>query len=413
MRARLRSSALIFALLALVATGVNARAECCPFCPSPTLTLSEQFAQADAVALVQWVSGEKSKEGSAGSTTFEILQIARDPSKTLEKGTKVTLAGYRIGKSGDLSLLMGSRGAKVEWGPPIEVTEMVFNYILQAPTTEVPAAKRLSYFMKFLEYPDPTISADAFGEFANAPYGDIVLVADKLPRDKLRAWVTQKDLPDSRLGLYGLLLGLCRNPEDAPLMEQKIAELPETQRIRIGIDGVMAGYLLLNGEKGIDYLEKTKISDKSVPFSETYAAMMALRFMWTYGEGQIPPARLQSAMRSLLPRPELSDIVIADLARWKDWSLMPKLMQMYDKKEYDIPSIKRAIIRYMIAAQKDLPKVASKTPPTAAEAGTSSTVAVAAEPPAKPQHAVDGAKHLEELRAKDPKMVEMVERFPG
>jgi hypothetical protein len=128
----------------------------------------------------------------------------------------------------------------------------------------------------------------------------------------------------------------------------------------------------------------------AVPFSETYSAMQSLRFMWTYGDGRISKDRLRQSMRVLLSRPELSDLVIADLARWKDWSVQDRLMGYYGADDYDIPSIKRAIVRYMLAATKDMPK-GDDVP--------------------MPEHVRKAKKNLVELRERDPKTVREAERF--
>ena len=152
----------------------------------------------------------------------------------------------------------------------------------------------------------------------------------------------------------------------------------------------MGGYLLILKDKGLDVLDKEKLANKKVPFSETFAAMQALRFMWTYGAGKISPDRLRQSMRILLDRPEMADLVIADLARWKDWSIQDKLMAMYGEGDYNIPSIKRAIIRYTLASTKDI----------AAGGGAS-----------QPAHVTHGLKLIEELRKKDPKTVSETERY--
>lgn len=368
---------------------ITGTALACPFCSAPTLTLTEQYAKADAAVLVQWAGGEKPEKDLAGNTVFEVVQVLRDPAKNLEKGKRITLERYRAGKKGDLSLLMGSKGEVLEWGSPLEVTETAFNYVVQAPPPESSPQVRLAYFMKFLEYSDQTISNDAYAEFANAPYKDIVPLATNMPREKLRQWVVSPDVPESRLGLYGLMLGLCGVPEDAAIMEKKIVQPVED--FRLGIDGVIGGYLLLTGEKGLTLVEDVKFKDKKVPFSETYSALQALRFMWSYGDGRIKPERLRESMRLLLDRPELTDLVIADLARWKDWSIQKRLMDMYGKEEFNVPSIKRAVIKFMIASSKDVPM---------GDAGKN-----------LPQHATDGSAYLKTLREKDPKLVQEVERF--
>ena len=379
----------------------------CPFCSAPSLTLAEQLAQADAAVLVQWADGTKPTETSAGTTVYEIKQIVRNHKDALKVGDRITLPRYRASKVGDLFMLMGSKGTAIEWGSPLEVSEASFNYIAQAPAPETPTAKRLAYYLKFLEYPDPLVANDAYGEFANAPYEDITQLSDTMPREKLRKWVTSPETPATRLGLYGLLIGLCGDKDDAQAIEKRIVE--ETEDFRLGIDGLMSGYLLLTGKDGLDVIEKTKLKDASVPFSETYAAMQALRFMWKYAEGRIEPERLRESMRILLERPELADLVIADLARWNDWGVQDRLMTMYrgtqapPKKTtdgedvqdpYNIPSIKRAIVRYMLVTSKDVAEEA-----------------VAGKEAELPPHVVKGREYVEELRKLDPKTVQQAERF--
>ena len=376
-------------LLAATFTPLSA-ASACPFCGVAQMTLTEQLAAADSAVLVQWAGGEKDTETKPGNTTYQIQQIVKGP-KTLAKDQKIVLDRFRSGKAGDLFVLLGTNlgeGKGLEWGSPLEVSETSFNYMSQAPSPEAPAGKRLAYFLKFLEYPDPIISNDAFGEFANAQYKDVEQLASQMPKDKIRKWIASPDTPATRLGLYGMMIGLCGDESDAKQLEERI--LVQTDEFRLGIDGLMGGYLLILKDKGLDVLDKEKLANKKVPFSETFAAMQALRFMWTYGAGKISPDRLRQSMRILLDRPEMADLVIADLARWKDWSIQDKLMAMYGEGDYNIPSIKRAIIRYTLASTKDI----------AAGGGAS-----------QPAHVTHGLKLIEELRKKDPKTVSETERY--
>lgn len=425
------------ALRAVVATSICATlvlvqavspALSCPFCSAPSLTLAEQLAQADAAVLVKWVGGEKATDKSAGETRYEVTEVVRSSKVAPKVGDTVTLPRYRESKVGDQFLLLGNKGASVEWGSPLEVSRTTFDYIAKAPNPDVPTTKRLEYYVKFLEHSDQMIANDAYGEFANAPYEDITKLDDKLPREKISGWITNKDTPATRLGLYGLLIGLCGNDQDAKNVEEKILE--ETDDFRLGIDGLMSGYLLLKKGEGLTVLDKAKLSNRDVPFSETYAAMQALRFMWKYSEGTIEKPRLRQSMRILLDRPELADLVIADLARWKDWSLQDRLMATYvaaiasakddeadDERKaaieeiaksvlkgnegvesqgdaYNVPSIKRAIVRYMLVSSKDVPE----------EATTGEDAEL-------PEHAVKGRRYVEMLRKLDPKTVSQAERF--
>jgi len=382
----------------------------CPFCAAPSLTLAEQLSQADAAALVMWADAKKARQVKGkrlpSETTYEIREVIRNGRGAVKKGQRVRLSRFRSGKKGDMFLLLGSKATKVEWGSPLPVTETSYQYIVQAPSPEAAANKRLAYFMKFLEFAD-----DAYAEFANAPYKDIAAVSKLMPRAKVARWISDAETPPTRMGLYGLLLGLSGNQADAKLMEKKIST--PSEEFRLGIDGVMSGYLLLAGEKGLPLIEQLKLKNqflvdadgkvltdkkgrkKLVPFSETYAAMQALRFMWSYADGRIAKPRLRQSMRILLDRPELADLVIADLARWKDWSIQDRLMTMYDDKAFNVPAIKRAVVRYMLVCSKDIPKGKNKKK-------TAGPI---------PKHVQAALKHLAVLRKRDPKTVMDAERF--
>jgi hypothetical protein len=421
----MRISRRLFGLLAagfLLTATVATQTLACPFCSAPSQTLAEQVAQADGVCLVQFVKGEPAKDQDPGTSTYEVVQVVKSPKDSLKKGDHVNLPRYRAGKAGDLFLVMGTRAGKenaIEWGSPTEITEPAFAYVAQAPAPEVPVTKRLKYFLRFLEFPDQLVANDAFGEFANAPYKDIAAVASLLPRDKIRTWLTRPETPQTRLGLYGMLLGLCGDDSDAKLLAEKIA--PNSDEFRIGLDGMISGYLLLRGNSALDNIDDWKFkihNGKKAAFSETYAAMMGLRFMWQYAGGKISNERLQQSMRLLLDQPELADLVIADLARWKDWSVQERLMSLYGKGDYNIPSIKRSIIRYMLASTDLKGDVAAADNRATAAAGSASGAQstggtasgnVASE--SSVESAARGKKYLDELRKKDPRTVKEAERF--
>ncbi len=380
------------ALFAFAASEIQS----CPFCSAPSLTLCEQLNMSDAAVLVQWESGQPAdkEKGFAGSTEYSVLKVVHDSTGTTKPGGTVALERYRASKKGDMFLLLGTKIADsekppvLEWGSPLEVTETSFNYITQAPTKESTATQRLTYFVKFLEYPDHTVADDAYGEFSNAQYKDIVAIKDQFPREKLREWLANPKTVPSRLGLYGLMTGLCGKEEDAEYLKSRLLE--PVEGFRLGIDGMMGGYLLLAGEKGLQVLEDAKLRNKTVPFSETYATMQALRFMWTYGDEHISKDRLRQSMRIILDRPELADLVIVDLGRWQDWSVSDRLMELYGAAGYDIPSTKRAIVRFFLTAEASKPKDA-------------------AEP--LPPHVVTAQKHLKTLRETDPDTVKAAEEF--
>lgn len=388
---RLISDSAVLILLAVLASFTAAdSASACPICGQPTITLPERLARADVALLVEWVSAKAADGKVPESSTYEIIQVQRDALGMYRAGTQVTAEHFVQGKAGNLYLLLGRKDDKlgVRWDlAPLPVSETSYQYIIQAPSPETAAEQRLPYFIKFLEFSDPEIANDAFAQFVNAPTKDIAAVAPELPREKIRRWLADPKTPVNRLAGYGVMLGLSGGMEDGKFLERRIAETdPDRQ---FGVEGLIFGYLMLTGEPGLTTIEKTRLANLKAEDSDVYAALLATRYFWSYGNGKISRSRLQAALRLLLDRPTYADSAIETLGRWKDWSLHERLMKLYEQKKPDEQSTKEMIINYMIASTKDVP-------------------ADAAEPPA---HAVAGRKCLERLRERDPKLVAHAEKF--
>ena len=385
---------LIAMSLAALVTAISI-APACDLCGVPTPTLAELLAQADAVVQTRWIGNEKGKAADdPGSTIFEVTVVVRDKTKKLMLRDRITVDGQLLGKKGELFLFVGRRADKLEWDSPQNISEAGFKYLLEAPALDAPPAERLAYFLKFLEVPDYFVANDAFAEFVRAPFEDIILLKDQLPREKLRRWLVAPKVPEGRRGLYGMLLGLCGESSDVKLLEEIITR--PAQETRPGIEGIMGGYLLLAGEKGLEVIEKTKFQNRKIVTSETYSAMQAVRFLWSNGGSQFSHGRVQQSARLLLENAEFTELVVADLARWKDWSVTPKLMEMYGVGEFKETRIKLAIVRYLLTAASDT------MPPAGAIADKSQ---------GEPPHVVESKKCLEILRERDPKTVSQVERF--
>ena len=339
---------------------------------------------------------------TAGSDKFNcrarVVEVLHDSTGRWHKDEMINVALRSQSDEVSHWLVMGGYDpALPDWETVTTVSPALIEFLKAAPDLETDPEALVIHLIRHLEHGDPLVAEAAFAALEYGfprPYITTLSaqsVATILPRNKLRQWVLSPETRPNQLSLYGVILGLHGNDEDISLMEQRIVETGG-EEFRLGIDGVMAGYLVLTGERGLATIDKTKFENEKVPFSETYAALQSLRFMWQYGDGKIPAERLKQSMRLLLARPVLADVVIADLARWKDWAVLEEVMKLYGDPEFDIPAIKRAIIRYMFAAMKDVPKDAPETDPL-------------------PAHAAAAKKHLKTLRAKDPRRVKDVERF--
>lgn len=385
----------------------------CPFCLSPPMTLVEEIATSELVAIVELLKFEivriGNKEVPLSTVRIrEFLQGTELATKCgrLQTGQAMTVRKELAGSPGELFLLFGSLPASnssaettfattsetaektsansggvvtaglrttaddsqriqqstllipelISWNSSTPVSLEAIRYIKKAPAKSIRQADRLPYFVPFLENPDPLLSIDAWAEFANSTYDDVKLIKAELPQQNLRKWIADPMMSPERLGLYGMMLGLCGDADDAVFLKSQIGAIPptgkdDTQFFRYGTDGLMGGYLLLSGIKGVEFLEETRLKP-DVPAESVHAAVQAMQFVWSYESDLIPQARLKSSMRRLLANDELRILTIINLARWNDWECWPELEQIFHDERVSDPSTQRAIVQFAEECRK-------------------------------------------------------------
>ena len=170
-----------------------------------------------------------------------------------------------------------------------------------------------------------------------------------MDREKIIGWINNPETSVSRRRLYFTMLGVCGKPEDTKLLEDLINS--GSRKKRAGLDALIACYLTLKGEDGVDLIEKPFLEDQEVDYVDTLAAVSALRFHGTEVD-LIPKKRIVVAIRHLLDRPKMADMIIPDLARWKDWSVMERLVQMFKDADSDSNWLRVPVITYLRACPK-------------------------------------------------------------
>ena len=63
----------------------------------------------------------------------------------------------------------------------------------------------------------------------------------------------------------------------------------------------------------------------------------------------MPRARVLQSLRLLLKEPKLADLVIADLARWGDWSVVDTLSDLFVKADADNIFVREPVVNYLKA----------------------------------------------------------------
>ncbi len=340
---------------------VPAVAYACPFCSgSLELTFSQQIEEGVTAIIARQAGGR-----SAGhQATFVVLDVLKSSNELpLNVREPLSMTAYIEGSTGDLYFIVaGMTGdGQILWGPPQPITTECRQYILQRPDYALPRPERLAFYANFLEHTDSDVAIDAWTEFASAQFDDIAPIQDRLPHERLASIVANERDGTSQLhspewlGLYGMLLGLCGDDADACIMREMVLKPPVSPDMpRFGIDGIMAGLLLLKGEEGLDLLESNITNNPSAPISEHLAVRNACSFMWSYGGDRIPKLRLQQVVRSYLREPRLAAVVLPDLGRWKDWDSVTLIQELHDDPEYADTVTQQDIVQFLLAAEREV-----------------------------------------------------------
>ena len=352
----------------------------CPYCPPTDPTFSEKLAEAEAVCVVKFLRAEDGEELSMQKTTFRIVRLLK-PSEDFKVDSEIEIPIGVTGEEGQTFLLFGKKQeGTIEWSLPVDVNEESLAYIEQAPSPESKSKpERLVYFLNCLANSNSMISNDAFSEFARADLDDVQKMVELLPeqsdrktsrtgmRTKIRKWLMDPSPGlDVRRGFYGMLLGLFGGNDDAKFLEQMILAPIPSDKNRFWIEGVMAGYLMMTGEDGLRLVVEKKMDavPSDIPsddprLTDINAIRGTLSFLWDYRRPQFSDESLRSVMRRFLDRVEFADLVVPNLARWKDWSVLDRLIKAYGNPPWETRSAKEKIVAYALSCRKDLPSQAS------------------------------------------------------
>jgi hypothetical protein len=169
-----------------------------------------------------------------------------------------------------------------------------------------------------------------------------------MKHDKLVAWIQDNNVLASRRRLYLTMLGVCGSKDDVPMLEKLITREEPGGEPKQALDALIACYLTLNGPDGLPLIEDRFLKDEKAEYTDTYSAIMALRF---HGQEEdiIPKKRLVQALRHMLDRPQMADLVIPDLARWEDWESMEKLVKLFKDADDKTSWVRVPVVQFLKA----------------------------------------------------------------
>ena len=279
-------------------------ASACPFCggaDSKTLTADANDA---SLILFGKLSNARldPKDSFAGQTDLEIETVVK--SHPILAGRKVITLPRYLPPDPEYKFLVFCDVYKGQLDPyrgePVKADSRIAGYLKGALAVKDKAAPtRLKYFFEYLEDKDPIVSGDAFKEFGLADYKDYRIVAEKLPAETVARWLRDPNTAAARLGLYASIIGHCGTKEHAKLLRD-ILDDPQ-RRLTSGMDGVMAGYVLLQPKEGWAYVSGL-LKDAKLDFGVRYAALRAVRFFHDYRPDVISGEDMTAALANCSSR---------------------------------------------------------------------------------------------------------------
>jgi len=358
--------------------GWASAARACPFCSAVSLTFAQEIAQSQAAVIARLVESPPAgalsprAEGPLPKGKFAVVEVLKGADLVAESGLSgadarpIETIMLEEKPVGALFLLMGVEPPKLVWSSPIAVSDRGVAYLRKLADLPEKGPERLAFFQEHLEDEDETLARDAYDEFAVAPYADVRGLKDRMDPARLLGWIENPKVQANRRRLYATMLGACGTKADADRIGAilEAASLPaDRAEIRSGLDALIACYVTLRGPEGLDVVDRLFLdrqgdgaARREIPFAETYAAVMALRFLGEESE-LVPRERVLASLRILLDEPKLADLVIADLARWQDWTVVDKLVALFKNAEADNIFVREPVVNYLKACP--LPEAAT------------------------------------------------------
>jgi hypothetical protein len=317
-------------------------------------------------------------EPDTSAARFEVLEVLRG--EELLAGVEhidVVYFGTEIDRT---FLISGIKDARLDWTTPLPLSPRAVEYVKQLGSVPAEGADRLAFFMNYFEDEDPLLAQDAYDEFARMPYADIRALGPRMPHDQLLQWIDDPTVGPSSRRLYLTMLGVCGREDDVGRLESML--LFDYQRMKPGIaatvstvgltgmplgvgliddllqaeerrkkeslDALLACYLILKGPSGLELVNHEYLGNPKIEYKYLHSAIMALRF---HGEETtiLPREKLLESMRLALDHHEFADQVIPDLTRWEDWSVLPRLVRMFQEAPSD-DWIRQPVASYLLVA---------------------------------------------------------------
>lgn len=313
---------LVAAILTIGA--VATRADACFVCVVPYQSILDKVESSQQATIARAVDKQQSE--------WNVVRVIRG--RGIEVGQIVTANADRVIGS-DQSQLLWRAKPDDPWIVERQVDQELPEFLdaavaLSSKLPEQPNFRQQSdyyrYFLPYLEHEHPQISDSAYNKIAGAPYAVLRQIAGGLEPDQWLAWIENPNIAQERGSLYITLLGTCGGERELALINRWIDEERQTTE---NLGALLAARAELSGEATIRLIETSYLQNRDRMLGELIAAVNALR-VHGQADGIVSHARIVASFQLLMrERPALVEMIVEDCARWEDWTIAPKLMEMY------------------------------------------------------------------------------------
>lgn len=203
-----------------------------------------------------------------------------------------------------------------------------------------------AFYFQHFNSKDALVRKDAEEELLRFSHQELSSLKPLIDHEQLVHIVKNGTCEHPRLRLALELLTVVGDQRDAVWLAE-ILRPPGGFKQRC-LDAVVYCYLALAGERGLPLVEEAFLKDEKCGYAGTYAAILAIR---AHGDSQqfISRQRATQSLRWMLDRDELADLVISDLTRWQDWSVMPRVNELLRALNEDTEYVRVPAMRYLMA----------------------------------------------------------------
>jgi hypothetical protein len=342
----------------LVCTLLVSPAGSCPFCSMQGQTLTGEVAQAGAVVYGTLANPNETANNGEGTTDLIIDTVIKNDRKGkkddfLTGQKQITLSRYIPLGDGKYRYLVYCDIFKGKIDPyrvlAVQKDGDMAKYLLGAlALKDDKVGKRLRFFFDYLDNADLEISNDAYKEFGNADYKDYREMAHDLPAERIVRWLKDEKTPPFRYGLYASMLGHCGKESDAKVLRDMLDD--PAKRMGSGIDGILAGYVMLKPKEGWTYLHGI-LADGKKEFMLRYAGLRTVRFLWDSRPDLVTKKELKEGVALLLDQNDIADLAVDDLRKWQCWDMTDRVLGLRNKPSFEIPIVRRSVLRFALSCK--------------------------------------------------------------